>query len=89
MKVERSYRNKIIYEVRMEVSSKDCTSKFISLIFRDKTEVIGITLDEHVWAQVDELIAGIAKSRGFQWICWKRLSGQIQSSAIPSMKTKI
>ena len=38
------------------------TSKFISLILRHKPEVIGITLDEHGWANVDELIAGINKT---------------------------
>ena len=38
------------------------TSKFISLILRHKTETIGITLDEHGWANVDELIAGVSKS---------------------------
>ncbi len=38
------------------------TSKFISLILRHKPEVIGITLDEHGWANVDELILGIAKT---------------------------
>ena len=41
------------------------TSKFISLILRHKPEEIGITLDEHGWANVDELIAGIAKTRIF------------------------
>lgn len=41
------------------------TSKFISLILRHKPEVIGITLDEHGWANVDELIAGIAKTHEF------------------------
>ena len=41
------------------------TSKFISLILRHKPETIGITLDEHGWANVDELIAGIAKTRDF------------------------
>lgn len=41
------------------------TSKFISLILRHKPEVIGITLDEHGWANVDELIAGIQKTRTF------------------------
>ena len=41
------------------------TSKFISLILRHKPEVIGISLDEHGWAKVDELIAGIAKTRKF------------------------
>jgi len=39
------------------------TSKFISLILRHKPEVIGITLDEHGWADVDKLIAGISKTR--------------------------
>ncbi len=41
------------------------TSKFIALILRHKPEEIGITLDEHGWANVDELIAGIAKTREF------------------------
>lgn len=35
------------------------TSKFISLILRHKPETIGISLDEHGWADVRELIAGI------------------------------
>lgn len=39
------------------------TSKFLSLILRHKPEVIGITLDEHGWARVDEVIVGIAKTR--------------------------
>ncbi len=38
-------------------------SKFISLILRHKPETIGITLDEHGWARVDELIDGINKSK--------------------------
>lgn len=37
----------------------------MSLILRHKPEVIGITLDEHGWANVDELIAGIAKNNEF------------------------
>lgn len=41
------------------------TSKFISLILRHKPEVIEISLDEHGWANVDELIAGIAKTEPF------------------------
>ena len=41
------------------------TSRFISLILRHKPETIGICLDEHGWAKVDELIAGIAKTRPF------------------------
>lgn len=34
-------------------------SKFLSMILRHKPEVIGITLDEHGWGNVDEIIAGI------------------------------
>ena len=41
------------------------TSKFISLILRHKPEAIGITLDEHGWANVSELIAGISKQQPF------------------------
>lgn len=35
------------------------TSRFISLILRHKPEEIGISLDEHGWANVDELIRGV------------------------------
>lgn len=38
------------------------TSKFISLILRHKPETIGISLDEHGWADVQELIQGINAS---------------------------
>lgn len=41
------------------------TSRFMSLILRHKPEAIGISLDEHGWANVDELIAGIAKTHEF------------------------
>lgn len=41
------------------------TSKFLSLILRHKPEVIGISLDEHGWAKVDEVIKGIGKTRRF------------------------
>jgi len=37
-------------------------SKYISLILRHKPEVIGITLDEHGWANVNELIEGVSKT---------------------------
>ena len=40
------------------------TSRFISLILRHKPETIGITLDEHGWADVKELIDGINRSSG-------------------------
>lgn len=38
------------------------TSRYISLILRHKPEVIGITLDEHGWADVDELIQGVDRT---------------------------
>ena len=44
---------------------KQETSKFIALILRHKPEEIGIALDEHGWANVDELIAGISKNQPF------------------------
>lgn len=41
------------------------TSMFISLILRHKPEAIGISLDEHGWADVDDLLAGIQQTRPF------------------------
>ena len=41
------------------------TSKYLSLILRHKPEAAGITLDGHGWANVEELIAGVRKSRPF------------------------
>lgn len=40
-------------------------SKYISLILRHKPETIGISLDEHGWADVADLISGINKTRPF------------------------
>lgn len=40
-------------------------SRFMCLILRHKPEEIGITLDEHGWADVEELINGIAE-RGYE-----------------------
>lgn len=37
-------------------------SRYMSLILRHKPEIIGISLDEHGWAVVDDLINGIAKN---------------------------
>lgn len=37
----------------------------MSLILRHKPEIIGISLDEHGWANVDEFIVGIAKTHKF------------------------
>lgn len=42
-------------------NKKNNLSEFMSLILRDKPEAIGITLDEHGYGNVDELIEGINK----------------------------
>lgn len=46
-------------------SNADLTSlsRFISLVLRHKPEAIGITLDEHGWADVNELIAGVNRTQ--------------------------
>lgn len=49
----------------MNQKDKKNTGRFISCILRHHPESIGIRLDEHGWACVDELIAGIAKTRDF------------------------
>ena len=43
------------------MTEKD-TSKFISLILRHKPEAIGITLDEHGWANVEDLLDGMNRA---------------------------
>ena len=37
-------------------------SKYISFILRHKPQAAGIVLDEHGWANVDELIAGVSRT---------------------------
>lgn len=41
------------------------TGKFISLILRHHPEAIGMTLDEHGWADVDALIRGVNQNGHF------------------------
>jgi putative RNA 2'-phosphotransferase len=49
-------------------------SKFLSLILRHKPETIGITLDEHGWADVEELLKGICQSgRNIDYPTLKRI----------------
>ena len=38
-------------------------SKFLSLILRHKPDAVGITLDEHGWADVDALLAGLSRTK--------------------------
>ncbi len=47
--------------IKMTKDDKE-TSKYISLILRHKPETIGISLDEHGWADVWELIRGVSKT---------------------------
>lgn len=42
-----------------EIKRLNSVSKFMSLILRHKPETIGIKLDNHGWANVDELINGM------------------------------
>ena len=44
------------------MSDLKSTSKYISLILRHKPEVIGITLDDHGWADTQELIEGVNRT---------------------------
>ncbi|MCR5834812.1 MAG: RNA 2'-phosphotransferase [Selenomonadaceae bacterium] len=39
------------------------TSKFLSLILRHNSQIIGLTLDEHGWADVDDLISRMKTKR--------------------------
>ena len=48
-----------------EINLSNELGKYIALILRHKPEVIGITLDEHGWANVEELIDGIRKEHDF------------------------
>lgn len=38
-------------------------SRYISMLLRHKPYVAGLTLDEHGWADVNELVAGVCKTR--------------------------
>ena len=49
----------------MTKKEQESLSKYLALILRHKPEVIGITLDEHGWANVKELINGINRTQHF------------------------
>lgn len=53
--------------------SQKSTSKYISLILRHKPEAIGISLDEHGWANVDELIAGVSRTQPLDMATLERI----------------
>ena len=41
----------------------ESASKFLSLILRHHPEIIGITLDDHGWADGKELLKGVNQTR--------------------------
>ena len=49
------------------------TSKFISLILRHNPGVIRIQLDEHGWANVDDLIIGVNKTHPLDMVGLERI----------------
>ena len=57
----------------MSQKNKESTSKLIALVLRHKPEEIGITLDEHGWANVNEMIAGIAKTQPFDMVALENI----------------
>lgn len=52
----------------MDKKTKDI-SQFISLVLRHKPEAAGLTLDEHGWADVDDMIKGINAAMGCSLDC--------------------
>lgn len=44
-------------------NSREATSRYISLLLRHKPEQAGLILDEHGWADVEELIRCVSKTR--------------------------
>ena len=48
-----------------DTTDRISTGKFIALILRHNPSVIGITLDEHGWAKIDELIAKLGITKEF------------------------
>lgn len=61
MTEKKQYKSETKRQFKPETEERrlERLSKFISMILRHKPQVIGITLDEHGWADVNELIKGI------------------------------
>lgn len=49
----------------MTKKARDNFGKYIALILRHRPDVIGITLDNHGWAKVDDLVLGINATKPF------------------------
>lgn len=67
----------------MTKNDKD-TSKYIALILRHKPQTIGITLDEHGWADVNALIEGVNKTHPLDMESFVKM----RRSDTPLMKTR-
>ena len=51
----------------------DSLSVFLSLVLRHKPEEANITVDEHGWANVDELLkASMGPEEKLTEMCWRR-----------------
>lgn len=57
--VIKDYGRKVRKPIKMSKNKKDKLSVFLSLVLRHQPEAAGITLDEHGWADVRELLQGI------------------------------
>ena len=65
----------------------DKIGKYLCFILRHHPEKIGITLDEHGWADVDELLAGISERCPLCREQLKKLFVQMRKVAIRSVQT--
>ena len=63
----------------MNDKEKVSLGKFISMILRHRPEVIGITLDEHGWADVGDLISGI-RNAGHPDFCLSNLEEIVETN---------
>lgn len=57
----------------MNTNEQNDLGRFLALILRHKPESIGIVLDNHGWANVSELIAGINKTHPFTMEMLKKI----------------
>ena len=51
-------------------------SRLLALVLRHKPEAIGINLDEHGWAQVEELLAAFNRIESFNFLMLEQLVAQ-------------
>lgn len=71
------------------MSSLTDLGKFLALILRHKPEAIGITLDEHGWANVEELIEGINKTDHIDMDILEEIVRTDNKEDIHSMKIRL